>query len=222
MIARPRTYKQGTNMDEDTNTRLGPTAHVTGSLVSDEDVRIEGRFDGPVSTTGDLVIAADARVAGDLTANDVRLEGRVEGTVDATGQLEIGSQGVLLGDIRAAGLTIRDGGRFKGQVSMNAGMASEDGEDVSSSPPLPDPDDDEPPAWDTDEHRAAEARARVESAYVDTTGSHGPSGTSLDGDAPPRRSSIDQLGITRRQPGEGAPPQEPLDHDGDADSTPED
>ncbi len=194
-------------MGDSDNTRLDPSAHISGALVAEGDVIIEGRVDGPISTSADITVAEGAMVVGDLTGRDIHLDGRVEGAVLAAGQLEIGSSGVLLGNIRAAGLNIRDGGRFRGQVAMNAGFASEDGEDGPDDvpghqtlPPLPDPDDDEPPAWDTDEHRAAEARARVESAYVDTAGSGSSPVTSLDDDAPPRRNSLDQLGITRRHP----------------------
>lgn len=200
-------------MGDSDNTRLGSSAHVTGALVSEGDLHIEGRIDGPVSTSGDITVAEGGTVVGDVTGRDVHLDGRVEGSVLAAGQLEIGGAGVLLGNIRAAGLNIHDGGRFRGQVSMNAAFGSEDGEDSMDAPaeveghetlpPLPDDvDDDEPPAWDTDEHRAAEARARVESAYGDTTGSGTTPVPAQDDDAPPRRNSIDQLGITRRQPGE--------------------
>ena len=196
-------------MDEPTNSQLGISSHIVGELRSEADVSIDGFLEGIAHTTGKLTVGVVGKVVGDIFATDVLIEGKITGDVHATGQLEIGPAGVLMGDIRAAGLTIRDGGTFRGQVIMDHGEEPEeppapvirgDGAEEERAVEIPSlGDDDPPPAWDTDEHRQADVRARMASAYDrDLSGeipSQDPDRKSGDGADPPPRRSIDQLNI---------------------------
>jgi len=194
-------------MDEPTNSRLGISSHVVGELRSEADVVIDGYFEGTAHTTARLIVGELGKVAGDIHAQDVRIEGKVTGDIHACGQLEMGPAGVLLGDIRAAGLTIADGGTFRGQVFMDQdersvppdpppllGDAEEEEPAVDDIPSLG--DDESPPEWDTDEHRQADVRARMTRAYGGELpgGLPSPDLDQLAGDTPPQR-SIEQLGI---------------------------
>ncbi len=105
-------------MQEHSTTVVGAAALVTGQLQSDDDVRVDGTFEGPISTTRDLVIGPNGEVRGDVSAREIQLEGLVNGNVAALGILEIGPTGQVLGDVRAAGLRIHDGGIFHGAVDI--------------------------------------------------------------------------------------------------------
>jgi len=200
-------------MDGPTNSKLGISSHVVGELRSDADVEIDGYFEGIAQTTGKLTVGPVGKMSGDIHAHDVLIEGKASGNIYASGQLEIGAAGVLLGDIRAAGLSIADGGTFRGQVIMDreedpAEQPSIGGDSAEEEPAVELPslgDDESPPTWDTDEHRQADVRARMASAYDrDLAGgaAPGPARTSLDGEVatPPPRRSIDQLEITGETP----------------------
>ena len=208
-------------MDEPTNSQLGISSHIVGELRSEADVVIDGYFEGIAHTSGKLTVGAVGKVSGDIYAADVLVEGKITGDVHASGQLEIGPAGVLLGDIRAAGLTIRDGGTFRGQVIMDR----DEDPDLPPPPPIRGDgameeaaveipslgDEDPPPAWDTDEHRQADVRARMASAYDRDLSveipSQDPDRTSHgdEADLPPRR-SIEQLHIAGDTTGHGKDP----------------
>ncbi len=170
-------------MGQPSRTIIGTAAVIQGDLQSDDDVQIDGTLEGSVETSRDLTIGINGEVKGDLRAHDITLEGQVTGDIYAEGVLEIGANGHLIGDIFAAGLRIHDGGSFRGQVEIagesnsmetrgpvNSALDSDGGGDTASMTPpnpmfpVPDPfddeeDEEEPPAWDTEEHRVADARA---------------------------------------------------------------
>jgi cytoskeletal protein CcmA (bactofilin family) len=173
-------------MNESSTTVLGQTTSIVGELHSDDDIRVEGTVDGNILTSRDLIIGPNAEVKGDLQGRVVRVEGRVTGNVRATGVLEIGSNGQLVGDIVAAALRIDDGGGFRGQVAIEGGdddgesaTAAESGEleqvPTVSGLHIPAPSrsvlhsdlDDIPPAWDTEEHLAADTSAGLREVFDD-------------------------------------------------------
>ncbi len=222
-------------MDETNGTQLDASSRIVGELISDADVRIDGRFEGTIRTAGSLTVGTEGEVCGDLFGADIIIDGKVEGDVHAAGLLSIGPEGTLLGNIRAGGLAIADGSTFRGGVQMSRDRGGEisqevapagdplgvdqegssDGEPlgldqqydpaaVSAAIEVQEPEsldsgddslDDEPPLWDTDEHRVAETRALMESAY--TIPAIGEATATLDDQEPPPRRSIDQLKIPK-------------------------
>lgn len=206
-------------MDKTKGTCVDASSRIVGELLSDADVRIDGLFEGTIRTAGSLTIGSEGEVRGDLFGADVFVDGKIVGDVHAAGHLTIGSTGILLGDITAGGLSIADGSTFRGQVEMSRDRGGDISQEIAPTGdplgvdqefdptlitealevPMPrslDSEDDEPPLWDTDEHRAAESRALMESAYtvpVDKDVVPTPD----DFEPPPRR-SIDQLNISRK------------------------
>ncbi len=165
-------------MAQSSKTVLGPASYFVGQLKSDEEVHVDGILEGPLQTSGNLTVAVGAEVRGPVRANDIVLDGMVIGDVHASGLLTIGPGGRLVGDIRAAGLRIHDGGSFTGHVEMLGDSSAippvSSPTDLLTTEPPPDPDDDPaavtdegPPAWDSDQHRQAEANVRVESSTLD-------------------------------------------------------
>jgi cytoskeletal protein CcmA (bactofilin family) len=206
-------------MDETNGTRVDSSSRIVGELQSGADVRIDGLFEGTIRTAGSLTIGDVGEVKGDLFGADIIVDGKVTGDVHAAGHLSIGPAGVLIGDITAGGLSIADGSTFRGKVEMSRDHGGDISQEVApTGDPLGvdqefdptlitealdvpvaaslDSEDDEPPLWDTDEHRAAESRALMESAYTVPVGK-GIVATPDDLEPPPRR-SIDQLGIPKK------------------------
>lgn len=95
--------------DSDNFTFLGKGVDFKGVLNFDGTIRIDGRVEGEVHTTGTLIIGEQAVIKGILSAGTLMTSGKVNGTVTATAKIQILKPGVLIGDIRTPGISIEDG-----------------------------------------------------------------------------------------------------------------
>ena len=112
--ARPTTVVSG-----NAGTTIGKTMVIKGEITSKEDIRIEGTFEGPLTVESHrLTLGAQGSLKSDIKAREVIVEGKVRGNVDASEKIAIGKAGELIGDIRTAGITIEDGGYFRGSVDI--------------------------------------------------------------------------------------------------------
>jgi len=102
-----------------TTSTIGGTVRIDGTVVSDQDLVVDGQVDGKIEMPGHkLTIGSNAKVRAAIKAEDVVIIGQVEGNVDATGRLELGPQSQVLGDISTERLLIREGAYFKGRVEI--------------------------------------------------------------------------------------------------------
>jgi cytoskeletal protein CcmA (bactofilin family) len=98
---------------------LGPNDRLKGELFIEGDVRVSGTVEGNIEATGDVEISGAGKVNGDVTAYN---------------RLTVGSDASLIaGDVRVARLTVADGARFSGRVSMGKVAAK------PVKPPVPEP-----------------------------------------------------------------------------------
>jgi len=100
----------------DEATLIGPEMALTGELVSEENIRLRGRMEGNISTSGSLFIEPSGHVKGDITAENVIVEGSVEGTVIAAQKFELRPSGRIQGDIRASVVAIAENSFLRGRV----------------------------------------------------------------------------------------------------------
>jgi len=97
---------------------LGANTRYTGTLNSDENLRIDGIYQGHIETAGNVIIGPTAKVLADVTASAVQVWGAVRGNITAAKSLEILSGGRVWGDVRVNSLSIDEGGIFRGQCIM--------------------------------------------------------------------------------------------------------
>ncbi|HEV8377172.1 MAG TPA: polymer-forming cytoskeletal protein [Candidatus Polarisedimenticolia bacterium] len=97
-------------------TLIGPDLLLSGELVSEENIRVRGRVEGNISTSGSLFVEASGQVKGDITAENVVVEGSVEGTVIAAQKFELRPAGRIQGDIRASIVSIAEDSFLRGRV----------------------------------------------------------------------------------------------------------
>ncbi|HWW10192.1 MAG TPA: polymer-forming cytoskeletal protein [Candidatus Acidoferrales bacterium] len=102
---------------------LGPRDSLSGNLIVEGDVRIEGSVEGEVRASGDIDIEASANARARLEARNVTVRGNVNGHIVAAGKLSVGGSGTVTGDVRAARLRVDDGATVNGNVTMGAGEA---------------------------------------------------------------------------------------------------
>lgn len=85
---------------------------LTGSIVSDGEIQLDGQVDGDVRA-GSLIIGEDAAVSGEVSAETVVIRGKVTGSVRAR-QVQLASTARIEGDIVHATLSVESGAYFDG------------------------------------------------------------------------------------------------------------
>lgn len=97
-------------------TRIDATARLTGALMTEEDLLVEGVLEGTVRSSARVVVAAGARVKGDITGREVDVAGTVEGNVLASAAFHLRAGGRVQGDVRSSHIQVEDGGVLSGKV----------------------------------------------------------------------------------------------------------
>ena len=91
--------------------------NITGDLVTERDVQIDGLINGNVSCAR-LTIGTDGAIRGDIKANEVIVRGKVKGAIRATRVMLMESADVA-GDIFYDRMSMEEGAHFVG--ASNAG-----------------------------------------------------------------------------------------------------
>ena len=98
---------------------LGSTISVKGEIVSDEDLQIDGKVDGPISLRGHrLTVGRTANLNSEINAREVIVYGNASGNLRARDRVEIKKDGQVIGDITTARISIEDGAYFKGHIEI--------------------------------------------------------------------------------------------------------
>lgn len=105
-------------------TVVGPDHILSGELVSEENIRVQGRVEGNISTSGSLFVEPSGFIKGDITAENVVVEGSVEGTVIAAQKFELRPAGRIQGDIRASVVSIAEDSFLRGRVLATERVSS--------------------------------------------------------------------------------------------------
>ena len=97
---------------------LGRGSKVTGKLVFEGPVRIEGHVEGEISAQDTLTVGEGAVINAQITGSAIVIHGRVTGDVTARKRLEIRAPGKLIGNISTPSLVIHEGVVFEGHCTM--------------------------------------------------------------------------------------------------------
>ena len=111
-------------VNERTRIAVGHGVNVSGKLIFNEPVRIEGTFRGEVTSSSMVVIAEAGTVEGRMKASKLVVLGEMRGDiVDAT-RAYLGPHARVYGDISADNLTVCEGAYFSGNVKMTSRRAA--------------------------------------------------------------------------------------------------
>lgn len=101
------------------SSKLGSTATLKGEWSCEEDVIIEGKFQGTIDSGGhDLYIEKQAVVKADIRGKNITILGKVTGNVTCSGKIMVGSDAKIIGDLSAPQVAIQEGAKFKGSIKM--------------------------------------------------------------------------------------------------------
>jgi cytoskeletal protein CcmA (bactofilin family) len=99
---------------------IGPSIQISGDVTGNEDVRIEGRVEGTVNLSDNiLTVGKEGQINATANARAIFVEGKVEGDLKADEQIVIQSSGNVRGNIIAPRVTLEDGCKFKGSIDMD-------------------------------------------------------------------------------------------------------
>ena len=100
-------------------TVIGSGITIKGELVGEEDVKIEGRVEGKVRVSKNLLVGQTGVIEADVEAENINIGGTVTGNIVAQGKVEIFASGKMIGDIKSPRVVVAEGAHFKGNVDMD-------------------------------------------------------------------------------------------------------
>ncbi len=89
-----------------------------GEIESKSDIRIDGTFDGKISTTGRVVVGEGAFVKGEVLCENADVFGKVEGSLTVRDVLSLKSACEVKGDLEVAKIAVELGAAFDGTCKM--------------------------------------------------------------------------------------------------------
>lgn len=100
-------------------TILGRSVVLRGDLSGNEDVVIEGQFEGSLDVQDHSVtVGPQGQVKSEIHARQVTVHGSVNGKISARDKIEIFKTGNVVGDLITSGVVIEDGAYFKGSIEI--------------------------------------------------------------------------------------------------------
>ena len=101
-------------------TVIGPDTQIKGDMTFESSAQILGKFEGSITSNGDLQIANGASCTAQIKANRITVDGTVEGDVVGRERVKLNAGATVKGDIVAAKLSVEEGATFVGHCSVGA------------------------------------------------------------------------------------------------------
>ncbi len=99
-------------------TTLGKETVFSGTMRFTSSLKIDGRFEGEIESSGYLHVEEGAQVRANIRVGSVVIGGVVHGNIIATEKLEMLSTGKVYGNVTTSRLKIADGVVFEGKCEM--------------------------------------------------------------------------------------------------------
>jgi cytoskeletal protein CcmA (bactofilin family) len=102
---------------------LGAGLVVKGQIVGDEDLKVDGKVEGPISLSNHrLTVGPAAQVSGEIVSREIVIYGSVKGKLRGHERVEIKKDSSVLGDVTTPRIMIEDGAFFRGGVEIERAM----------------------------------------------------------------------------------------------------
>lgn len=105
-------------------------SHFHGELTFEETFRIDGKFEGKISTGSELILGETADVDAEVEAGRISINGSFRGRIRARERIDLMPRARVFADISSPILKIEEGACFEGSCRMG-------GESVSNVVGLP-------------------------------------------------------------------------------------
>ena len=99
---------------------LGPELKIRGQINGDEDLKIDGKIEGPISLGNHrLTLGPGAQILGDINSREIVVFGDVKGNLMAQDRVDVRRDASVIGDLTTSRITIEDGAHVKGAIEIN-------------------------------------------------------------------------------------------------------
>ncbi|HEX3583233.1 MAG TPA: polymer-forming cytoskeletal protein [Thermoanaerobaculia bacterium] len=89
-----------------------------GELEFEDTMRIDGKFNGSITSKNELIVGESAHIDGDIHVGRIAISGTVVGKIKADQRVEIHRNGKVYSDIDTPALIIEEGAIFQGNCVM--------------------------------------------------------------------------------------------------------
>jgi cytoskeletal protein CcmA (bactofilin family) len=97
---------------------LDKGTNMTGEFESDGTLRIDGNFQGSISTADNLIVGEHAVVHADIKVGEIEIHGQFFGNIEAKNRVEIFPSARVRGDIHTPVLCVSAGAMLDGGIRM--------------------------------------------------------------------------------------------------------
>ena len=109
---------RGKTDDATLNGFLDRGSHFTGDLKFEEGFRIDGKFEGKITSGHELVIGETADVEAEIHVGRLSVNGSLRGNVVASERIDLQPKARILADLTTPALSIEEGAFFQGSCKM--------------------------------------------------------------------------------------------------------
>ena len=100
------------------HTLIGSGTVIKGEVVIDHDIRVDGRVEGKLQSSGALIVGESGSIEADLEVKSAKISGKMIGNLLAMEKVELEENASLTGDIKTQNLIISEGAVFHGNCAM--------------------------------------------------------------------------------------------------------
>ena len=104
--------------DLNTKNVLSADVEIKGSIKFTNDLTIDGKVEGEITSSGLLTVGENAEIRGEIKTKSVTVLGKVHGNITVEERCELKSHAVRYGDLKATRLVIEDGATFVGKSEV--------------------------------------------------------------------------------------------------------
>lgn len=98
--------------------RIEKNTRIKGDIISEADIRIDGKLDGNVKTSGKVVIGKDGYINGKVECVNADIEGSFNGELLVSDLLSLKSSAVIEGTVSVTKLAVEPGATFNASCTM--------------------------------------------------------------------------------------------------------
>lgn len=110
--------KTETVLNVNSISRISAGTIIKGEIMSPNDIRIDGTFEGRIQAKGRVVIGETAMIKGDIVCDNVDLWGKVDGNVFVKDTLALKEGCAVNGNLHVRKLSVELGSTFNGNCKM--------------------------------------------------------------------------------------------------------
>lgn len=97
---------------------------ITGDVMSNGDIRIDGTLKGNLNTKGKVVVGNEGFINGEIECKNADISGKVEGKIKVTELTSLSKSAKVSGEITTNRLAIEPGAVFSGTCNMSGSSSS--------------------------------------------------------------------------------------------------